>query len=307
MLYFLGIYLAALLLFVALLMSLAELFWVFDNFINFIPQFLFLTVLCIIALLAEGSFWQALAMCCVFVFFAMPLVRVRYPGRSASVAGDRSLTVLQANVNLKNTKYDRLIKVIREAKPTMIMMNEVTAAWIDRVTKATAATHLYRIVLPSTTYRGMAVFSQWPIASHDVLELTKKNSPLIRVHMQDVPLTIYVAHPLPPMTPGWSSHREIFFKRLAVEVRKSTDDVLVVGDLNTTFFSPLLRTFLKTSGLKLDRQGFGVKTTWMRGTPLALPLDHILYRGSLTMTDLKVMSSIGSDHRPVLATFNYAR
>ncbi len=307
MLVFVTLYLFALLMADVLLMLLARLFWVFDIFINFVPQFLILGVISLVLLLTQGYTLQAGIMCCALLYFARPVWRLWKPHAPRVHTAKSSLTILQANVNQFNTGYASLGKQIRETDPTMIFLNEVREGWLTRIKQEFGDRYGGSIEVPADNYRGMGFFSKLPIASYEIIRLSQANSPLLRIQMKDMPLTVYATHPVPPMTPGWASQRKAFFRYLISDMHKVAGDILMVGDLNTTIFSPLLVSFLKSTGLTLDREGFGLRTTWLRGTPLAMPLDHILYRGALQMRDFRVLGPIGSDHRPVLATFNYAR
>jgi endonuclease/exonuclease/phosphatase (EEP) superfamily protein YafD len=287
-------------------MLMASRFWIFDLFINFVPQFLVLDVLCIVLLLAQGNWGEAAVLCFALVYFGRPLIMLYISPSQNRVSGGTPLTILQTNVNENNTRYNLLIDHIHSRKPSIIMLNEVRKGWIDALRKEFGEAYPFIIDLSSDAYSGMAVLSQLPIASHEVFRPTKESSPLIRVRLQNLPLTIYVAHPVPPLGKSWATQRDMFFQFLASDAKEIKGDMLVVGDLNTTIFSPLLRGLLQTTGLSLDRKGFGWKPSWMYGTPIALPIDHILYRGSMIMTKLQILSTIGSDHRPVLATFEYA-
>jgi endonuclease/exonuclease/phosphatase (EEP) superfamily protein YafD len=81
------------------------------------------------------------------------------------------------------------------------------------------------------------------------------------------------------------------------------DTVIVAGDFNTTVNSVGFRTFLAESRLSDARAGSGWQPSWLRGSPVALSLDHILYRGEAMLAEFRVGAAIGSDHRPLYAEF----
>jgi endonuclease/exonuclease/phosphatase (EEP) superfamily protein YafD len=75
---------------------------------------------------------------------------------------------------------------------------------------------------------------------------------------------------------------------------------LVVGDLNTTDFSPCFRDFLKASGLQDSRQGRGIQASWGPFPLLEIAIDHCLTAPEIAVMQRRVGPHLGSDHRPVI-------
>ena len=62
--------------------------------------------------------------------------------------------------------------------------------------------------------------------------------------------------------------------------------------------------FEEGAGLKSAAWGFGLRRTWRADSWfLRFSFDHILYRGSLTLCDFRVLADIGAGHLPVMAEF----
>jgi endonuclease/exonuclease/phosphatase (EEP) superfamily protein YafD len=81
---------------------------------------------------------------------------------------------------------------------------------------------------------------------------------------------------------------------------------LVMGDLNTTSWSPHFRDLLAATGLVDSRRGRGMQPTWtaFRGL-VRLPLDHVLVSPDITVTARRVGPPIGSDHLPVIVELEF--
>ena len=76
---------------------------------------------------------------------------------------------------------------------------------------------------------------------------------------------------------------------------------VVFGDFNITMWSSHYLDFVRKSGLRNARQGYGISATWPTSKVLGVPIDHVLYSNTMTAMGFRVLSSIGSDHLPVAA------
>ncbi len=90
---------------------------------------------------------------------------------------------------------------------------------------------------------------------------------------------------------------------VAERVASQSGPRIVVGDLNTTSYSPYFWAFLNRTGLRDTRKGWGVQPTWpvFSGTGLLrICLDHCLISDRFTVEYRGVGPDIGSDHLPIL-------
>ncbi|MFP4518465.1 MAG: endonuclease/exonuclease/phosphatase family protein, partial [Oceanicaulis sp.] len=110
------------------------------------------------------------------------------------------------------------------------------------------------------------------------------------------PLTLTVAHPYPPRTPGAVERRRAMFTDLG-QTLSGTSRFLVFGDLNASVWSP---DFTHLPGRRAgDPRFITTFPTWLpRG---GIVLDHILVGEALAVRRAEVGPDLGSDHRPVLA------
>jgi endonuclease/exonuclease/phosphatase (EEP) superfamily protein YafD len=78
--------------------------------------------------------------------------------------------------------------------------------------------------------------------------------------------------------------------------------VVMLGDFNTTPYSPIFPEVLKIGRLRDSALGFVPQTTWQSRFPLfGLPIDHILVGHGVSVLDRHVGAGIGSDHFPIIA------
>jgi len=105
-----------------------------------------------------------------------------------------------------------------------------------------------------------------------------------------------------PMLPALARARDASLERTADLLREEELPVVVLGDLNLTPHAPAFARLLRQSGLRDALAGPRWQPTWQAAFwPLALRIDHVLVGPGLCVAHAEVGSSIGSDHRPVVA------
>jgi endonuclease/exonuclease/phosphatase (EEP) superfamily protein YafD len=81
--------------------------------------------------------------------------------------------------------------------------------------------------------------------------------------------------------------------------------IVLLGDLNTTPWSPIYRQFIEDSGLRDARDGFGLLSSWPTGNPpLLIPIDHALVSQQIVVHNLYLGPDVGSDHYPLILDFS---
>ncbi|MEM7233873.1 MAG: endonuclease/exonuclease/phosphatase family protein, partial [Planctomycetota bacterium] len=82
---------------------------------------------------------------------------------------------------------------------------------------------------------------------------------------------------------------------------------LLLGDLNTTPFSPYFSKLLDETGLQNSARGFGLQASWPSLlSVLGIPLDHVLHSEDIVVVDRSTRAGAGSDHRAVIVDFQSA-
>ena len=86
---------------------------------------------------------------------------------------------------------------------------------------------------------------------------------------------------------------------LAGDTASTSESFIMLGDFNLTPWSSVFRN------LPGRRAGDprGVATWPVAFGPFGIPIDHIVFSDDLELVDVELLADIGSDHRPILATF----
>ena len=91
--------------------------------------------------------------------------------------------------------------------------------------------------------------------------------------------------------------------QVAKLAQKWPGPLIVAGDLNTSNWSYSYKLFEQESGLINSKLGFGIASTWPSSLAgLGIGIDHILTSDDFMTESLKVGPTVGSDHRPIIAT-----
>ena len=235
----------------------------------------------------------------VLLTLLLPNVRLRSSSPAAEAGG---LVALFINVEAANTDHAAVLAVIRETRPDLIGLAEVNDRWLDNLQEIRDE-YPHVLSLPRNDNFGIALFSRLPLEQGSVEFIGSSALPSILARVNTVvgPWQVLVTHPVPPVSRFAFDGRNDQFVGLTRTLADLPDPKLVLGDLNSTLWSPYLRDFRRAAGLRSASTGLRAFHTWPAGMPLlALGLDHCLYSEPAQLAGYRVLSSIGSDHYPIL-------
>ena len=103
-----------------------------------------------------------------------------------------------------------------------------------------------------------------------------------------------------------ANQQEAEAEGLVSMVKRIKGPVVVAGDFNMTPFSTRFGTLLREA--RLRRAKGGLNTTWpTQLTPMGFSLDHILVGKGIGSAVMRTGSRLGSDHLPVVGTFDLGK
>ena len=278
--------------------------WRFDLLTHFQVPALVASAVGVLALWRLGRFrGAALAFAGFALFQGADLLRYHGPNPVAP-SGDRpGLRVLSANVLANNRDHAALLELIERERPDVVALVEFDTAWMAAVRPLHAA-YRHRIERPDGT-RGLALYSRFPLRDDPTpilfhpLDLPDP-ALAATLDLPSGPLNLWVLHPSNPLS-GWGRDRgRDEAMALAVAIARRPGPTLVVGDMNRTDGSPILDDFLRESGLRDTRYGFGRQPSWPAWSPYRIAIDHGFVGPEWAVVDRRLGPSIGSDHLPLL-------
>jgi len=151
-------------------------------------------------------------------------------------AGD-ILKLLIHNVYQYNTEYDKLLELIKEQSPDVILLLETGIEW-DRATQSLKSDYPYVVKeIRENTY-GIIMMTRLPVLEGGINHLVSEEIPsaemLVKVGEQQV--RILGIHPEPPL-PGHAStsipkEKEILASATYLSTKLNLDHAILAGDLN---------------------------------------------------------------------------
>ena len=226
-----------------------------------------------------------------------------------STKSEKQLSVMQANVFKFNSDHNAFLTQVQQHNPDVIAVAEATPKWRDAL-KSLKKDWPHQVDKAKPGSHGMLIFSKRPLSQVDTQYLGNPDIPTIffQLEWQDQQIQFISLHPLPPVCWVCFLSRDKNFLDIAEIVKKQSADTptIVLGDMNTTMFSPSYKTFINRTDLLNARLGQGLYPTWPVTLPffLRLPIDHILHSKNLDLLHFSALPTNNSDHLTTLAVFH---
>jgi endonuclease/exonuclease/phosphatase (EEP) superfamily protein YafD len=250
--------------------------------------------------------WQATR-----IYPYSPIVPVRVQGSRSPANNRRSrLRLLICNVQMENTAYGRLLRLVTDTDPDILLAVETDERWL-RALEPLAADYPYGLRQPQSDWFGMLLFSRLPLRDARVEFLVQDDVPSVFAELELAGARVLLCglHPRPPepLRNQDSTPRDAELVLVGRWIAKQNGaPVVVAGDLNDVAWSATTQLFLRLSGLLDPREGRGLYSTYNARNPLVRwPLDHLFHSNHFRLVELRRCDDIGSDHFPVLVELSY--
>ncbi|MBV6626701.1 MAG: endonuclease/exonuclease/phosphatase family protein [Rivularia sp. (in: Bacteria)] len=265
------------------------------------------------------NLWNSICLTALLInlFFIVPLF---IPPQQNSISLNKSLepnleTILLTHVTLNNKKPDatKAIEYLNKQNTDILFLLEVTPQSLIQLKRGLTN---YQLVtaFPKYNSHGIAWFIRKektkPIKVNNfgfIRIPSSNNRPLLKakISYQGREIVLLCFHVISPRNAKTVAYQEIELDALADWSQKllqnSEQDLIVIGDFNSTPWYGVFRRLLNKSGLINSQRGFGIQTTWHSLLPpvLRISIDNCLHSKSLTTVRRFVGQDIGSDHLPL--------
>ena len=272
-----------------LLGELGRYYWLLELFSHFVPVY---ATLLLIGTVVSHNNGQRLLLGGTAIALAAWMATPMNNHNTASLSAQRFISY---NLYIHNPHTETDFNWLLQQQADVLFLTEATP--LMGITQHLQAAYPYGCERLEDSPFGLILLSKQPLASCEILQYDSLNRfPAIRAQLANG-RTVYAIHPPPPISPYLAQERDRVLQLVAAQVAQEPGEVLVMGDMNNSAFAPSFRRFIHDSGLNL--QAPRAMPTWRPGL---IGIDHILLRSNHPAT-LTYGPWLGSDHRPVMATW----
>ncbi|HAW80873.1 MAG TPA: hypothetical protein DCX27_14875, partial [Balneola sp.] len=274
--------------------------WILNGFSHFRVYycfyFMFLGVCSLILKLKK----EAIAGLVFFLLSGIGLVKYYVPIDQVDSVAD--IKILSINLLSSNNNSDEVLDFIINEDPDLIVLQEVNQKW-DTYLSSLGSTFPFKLTEIREDNFGLVVLSKVELIDPEKIILSNSGVPsfYFKINMDSKETHFIATHPLPPIGTDYFDYRNEQFTNLNKMVKRLNGSKVLIGDLNTTSFSPNFNRIIEGTSLRDSRLGFGLQPSWNAQIPfISVTIDHILISKEIMVTNRMVGPDIGSDHFPVI-------
>ena len=306
-----------------LLISLTIQYWLLDIYVSFLPQILIVSGFILIVLLAcvavysksvsWNKFYKSLSKK-ELSSLAIALVLLVSVGlyshkiiEPKPVSGRHNLVVGTYNVLYTNDQIDEAAGYFKSMNTDILAMQEARPDFVETARKIMG--YDYKAVSDCDCSAGdteVAIVSRYPLTNAKTI-IEHQNGGVLRAEAtldDGKKVAVYAVHIPPPYSSEWYNLRNDFTETLTNAVNQDELDVVMLGDFNTTIFSPSMRGLISGAEDKVANtsENSWPECSWFGyGLPTCVRIDHIYVSNNFEIDSRYIGDGFGSDHRPVIA------
>lgn len=282
--------------FIVLAATFSEWFWGVEIFSHYLPfAVIALLILALIQAFLKDKFFITNI---IFLALAFPIFwQLHNKFETAqTLDGQVDIKVISYNVLSSNRNYQQVLALLKKENADVIFLAEVNQAWAMQLALFEKQFPCKLVDVRADNF-GVAFFSKFPCVVKAPMFDNKIPYVSSIIGTPKGQVSIFGVHTLPPMGTRYMTLRDKQLMQLAGEILAIKMPTIVVGDLNATLFSKVLRDFIQQSGLQKTSGLYGYQFTWPAIFPL-IQIDHGFVK-NIKQAAFKVLKGVGSDHRPV--------
>lgn len=217
------------------------------------------------------------------------------------VAAGETIRVLLSNIDKYNAQYPQVIAMVQQENPDIAVLLEVGKDGVKQL-ESLREQFPYFMAHQDVDIDGTAIYSKLPLLNPTVQSLGGgRKAVLADITSKNQSTSIIAVHPSNAVGKAYVEECNRQLMAIADYVRGLKQSVVLIGDLNTTMWSPYYKRSIGTTQLRNTRSGFGILPTWKIIHPFfAIPIDHCLVTPDIQVISLHTGRPIGSDHLPLI-------
>lgn len=282
----------------------ARFYWVLELTTHFRLQYLAATALVLVLAVARRRWGATAVLVAAAAVSAAPVLPYLPLSRGlAAAAGaqdDTQLRVLSVNVSFRQFSARRLLELVREAEPDVVVIQELTPhAQSVLADLDTAFPYNHKFAADGPI--GIGLWSRFPLESSRTFALGRAPAIEARVHAPQGSFTVVGVHLRAPTAQRRAAARNRELRALGAYSAAVEGPLVVAGDFNTTPYSPYFSDWLEAGKLTDSRRGRTLSVSWPTMLPwLGIPIDHVAVNDGFTILSHGRLPNFESDHYGVL-------
>ncbi|MCG2431859.1 endonuclease/exonuclease/phosphatase family protein [Aequorivita xiaoshiensis] len=281
-------------------------------------QFFIISVFCLILILSVVKKWRwykylillfiisGIVVNGSYIINYTPLVAEIVPTSKTLSSTDAQISLLLTNVKMSNRNSQKLISIINQRDPDLILAMEVDSWWDNNLDIFVNDYPFSQKVILDNTY-GMILYSKLPFLEKEIYYLNNENVPSFESTIllnNGKRLSLFCMHPVPPThfkkLPDNAGQKEKALMKMGAMINKRKYPTVVAGDLNDVVWSNVDKLTNTKSILYDVRVGRGFFNNFnAENFLMRWPLDHVFVTDEFSVKKLERLSDIGSDHFPM--------
>lgn len=272
-------------------------------------QSIAIEIICCILLLTLDTSLSSLhwiLLCGLFVAIVYQTLKVfryssLYPRKKPNFPSGGMFSIFAANVLQTNSSYGKLIDIINEFDPDIVLTMEANKDW-ETALKEIESVYPYSEKIPLENFYGMLLYSKQKLHNVTSKFQIEDDVPSIFFEYEIEPNTnVFFAclHPAPPSPTEneTSKERDAELMLTGKMIRELDMPTVVCGDMNDVVWSRTTRLFKKMTNMIDPRIGRGFFPTYHAGYRfMRFPLDHLFHTKDLYVKEMMRSRNFDSDH-----------
>jgi len=227
---------------------------------------------------------------------------------SGQLLQENSIGILLTNVLIDNEEASKLLQIIKDVDPDLILAMEVNQWWISELQELKKQYPHY-IEHPLNNAYGIAMYSKFELIESDISFLQGDDVPSIHTKIlmpSGRKIRFHGMHPVPPVPsskyPDNVGEKEVALVKVGKMVAMDSLPSIVAGDFNDVSWSKTSRMFEREGNLNNIRIGRGFYNSFnAKSLFLRWPLDHYFVTVDFSLLTLERLEKFNSDHFPMYA------
>jgi endonuclease/exonuclease/phosphatase (EEP) superfamily protein YafD len=229
----------------------------------------------------------------------LPYLPLPFAPEPASAAA-APLEVLSVNVSYRQFSARRLLEIIREADPDVLVVQELTPH-AESVLAELDTSFPHNRKFPAPGPAGIGLWSRYELESGATIAIGRRPAIEARVRGPSSVFTVIGVHLSAPVTRRRAAARNQELRALAARIAAIEGPLVVAGDFNVTPYSPYFAEWLETTGFEDSRRGRTLSASWPTMLPVVgIPIDHVAVNDGFAIVSHRRLPNFDSDHYGLL-------